>query len=195
MVSIKSFPSNTCDVLIPTNWDSFSVAINGHHGRWMIYWTILNLVMVLLETGQYFPVAFSVPLRFVSSSPGFTKFLNVMLELDGIERKSVVQFITGCSSLPPGGSYTLYSRRLHLFDWRCTFVFVGLANLRPRLAVARKVEADDNSYPSVNTCYHYLKLPDYSSEETLKVRLMTACKERGFYFNWTNSQRVMISLS
>ncbi|CAF1193643.1 unnamed protein product [Rotaria magnacalcarata] len=98
---------------------------------------------------------------FTRDSPGFTKFLNVMLELDGLERKSVVQFITGCSSLPPG----------------------GLANLRPRLAVARKVEADDNSYPSVNTCYHYLKLPDYSSQEILKIRLMTACKERGFYFN------------
>ncbi|CAF0944585.1 unnamed protein product [Adineta steineri] len=98
---------------------------------------------------------------FTRESPGFMKFLNVMMELDGVERKSVVQFITGCSSLPPG----------------------GLANLRPRLAVARKVEADDNSYPSVNTCYHYLKLPDYSNEEILKVRLMTACKERGFYFN------------
>lgn len=95
------------------------------------------------------------------SSPGFVKFLNVMLALDGLERKSVVQFITGCSSLPPG----------------------GLANLRPRLSVARKVEADDNSYPSVNTCYHYLKLPDYSTEDILKTRLMTACQERGFYFN------------
>ncbi|CAM4755870.1 unnamed protein product [Rotaria magnacalcarata] len=98
---------------------------------------------------------------FTRESVGFTKFLNVMLALDGLERKSVVQFITGCSSLPPG----------------------GLANLRPRLSVARKVEADDNSYPSVNTCYHYLKLPDYSSEDILKLRLMTACKERGFYFN------------
>ncbi|CAF1239989.1 unnamed protein product [Adineta ricciae] len=98
---------------------------------------------------------------FTRESPGFMKFLNVMMELDGMERKSVVQFITGCSSLPPG----------------------GLANLRPRLAVARKVEADDNSYPSVNTCYHYLKLPDYSNEDILKLRLMTACKERGFYFN------------
>ncbi|CAF2541147.1 unnamed protein product [Rotaria sp. Silwood2] len=93
---------------------------------------------------------------FTRESAGFTKFLNVMLALDGLERKSVVQFITGCSSLPPG----------------------GLANLRPRLSVARKVEADDNSYPSVNTCYHYLKLADYSSEEILKLRLMTACKER-----------------
>jgi len=40
---------------------------------------------------------------FLKFSPGFMKFLNVMLELDGLERKSVVQFITGCSSLPPGG--------------------------------------------------------------------------------------------
>ena len=62
-------------------------------------------------------------------------------------------------------------------------VHLGLANLRPRLSVARKVEADDNSYPSVNTCYHYLKLPDYSNEDILKLRLMTACQERGFYFN------------
>ncbi|CAF4517510.1 unnamed protein product, partial [Rotaria magnacalcarata] len=54
------------------------------------------------------------------------------------------------------------------------YIYLGLANLRPRLAVARKVEADDNSYPSVNTCYHYLKLPDYSSQEILKIRLMTA---------------------
>ena len=103
----------------------------------------------------------NLPPHACHSSPGFTKFLNVMLALDGFERKSVIQFITGCSSLPPG----------------------GLANLRPRLSVARKVEADDNSYPSVNTCYHYLKLPDYSSEEILKTRLMTACQERGFYFN------------
>jgi E3 ubiquitin-protein ligase HECTD1 len=101
-----------------------------------------------------------------------------MLALDGFERKSVVQFITGCSSLPPGGLYYLV-KRIFLYK----NFSLGLANLRPRLAVARKVEADDNSYPSVNTCYHYLKLPDYSNEEILKLRLMTACKERGFYFN------------
>lgn len=113
------------------------------------------------------------------SSPGFSKFLNVMLELDGMERKSVVQFVTGCSSLPPGGEFF---KSIDSY-FHSNVSFSGLSNLRPRLAVARKVEADDNSYPSVNTCYHYLKLPDYSSEAILKNRLMTACKERGFYFN------------
>ena len=105
-----------------------------------------------------------------------------MLELDGNERKSVVQFITGCSSLPPGGTLFIDLFSILTSKHKSLF-FLGLANLRPRLAVARKVEADDNSYPSVNTCYHYLKLPDYSSEKILKIRLMTACKERGFYFN------------
>ncbi len=75
--------------------------------------------------------------------------------------------------------FLFLNKKIFLYKHIC----LGLANLRPRLAVARKVEADDNSYPSVNTCYHYLKLPDYSSEEILKLRLMTACKERGFYFN------------
>jgi E3 ubiquitin-protein ligase HECTD1 len=102
-----------------------------------------------------------------------------MLALDGLERKSVVQFITGCSSLPPGGLYFACFTLIFYMKMNS----LGLANLRPRLSVARKVEADDNSYPSVNTCYHYLKLPDYSSEDILKLRLMTACKERGFYFN------------
>ena len=87
------------------------------------------------------------------------------------------------NSLPVARRYHLAVRFAHALSCSRTCLRLGLANLRPRLAVARKVEADDKSYPSVNTCYHYLKLPDYSSEEILKTRLMTACKERGFYFN------------
>lgn len=77
------------------------------------------------------------------------------------ERKGFLQFTTGCSSLPPG----------------------GLANLFPRLTVVRKVDATDNSYPSVNTCVHYLKLPDYSREEIMRERLLAATKEKGFHLN------------
>jgi hypothetical protein len=81
------------------------VEINGHHGHLMIYLIILNLVMVLHEKGLLkFRWFLFLGIIFIFS-PGFTKFLNVMLELDGLERKSVVQFITGCSSLPPGGLY------------------------------------------------------------------------------------------
>lgn len=94
-------------------------------------------------------------------SPGFQRFVNVLVAMSGAERKAFLQFTTGCSSLPPG----------------------GLANLHPRLTVVRKVDASDGSFPSVNTCAHYLKLPDYSSEALLRERLLAATREKGFHLN------------
>ncbi|XP_035704354.1 E3 ubiquitin-protein ligase HECTD1 [Folsomia candida] len=97
-------------------------------------------------------------LGYTKESPGFLKFVNVMVSFTSEERKSFLQFTTGCSSLPPG----------------------GLANLHPRLTIVRKVDAGEGSYPSVNTCVHYLKLPEYPSEEVLKERLLAATKEKMF---------------
>ncbi len=59
----------------------------------------------------------------------------------------------------------------------------GLANLYPRLTIVRKIDAGDGSYPSVNTCVHYLKLPDYSTEEVMRERLLMATREKGFHLN------------
>uniref|UniRef100_A0A1B0ANY5 E3 ubiquitin-protein ligase n=1 Tax=Glossina palpalis gambiensis TaxID=67801 RepID=A0A1B0ANY5_9MUSC len=100
-------------------------------------------------------------LGYSKDSPGFLRFVNVLMSMTGPERKAFLQFTTGCSSLPPG----------------------GLANLHPRLTVVRKVDAGDGSYPSVNTCVHYLKLPDYQTEDIMKERLLTATKEKGFHLN------------
>jgi len=100
-------------------------------------------------------------LGYTKDSPGFLRFVNVLANMQGDERKAFLQFTTGCSSLPPG----------------------GLANLHPRLTVVRKVDAGDGSFPSVNTCVHYLKLPDYSSEEVLRERLLAATMEKGFHLN------------
>lgn len=100
-------------------------------------------------------------LGYSRESPGFQRFVNVISCLSGDERKAFLQFTTGCSSLPPG----------------------GLANLQPRLTVVRKVDGNDKSFPSVNTCVHYLKLPEYSSEEILKNRLLSATMEKGFHLN------------
>jgi len=94
-------------------------------------------------------------------SPGFQRLVNVLLKMFAEERKAFLQFTTGCSSLPPG----------------------GLANLYPRLTVVRKVDAGVGSYPSVNTCVHYLKLPEYPSEEILRERLLAATREKGFHLN------------
>jgi len=100
-------------------------------------------------------------LGYTRESAGFQKFVNVLVGMTGVERKSFLQFTTGCSSLPPG----------------------GLANLHPRLTIVRKIDAGDGSFPSVNTCVHYLKLPDYSSEEVMKEKLMLATAEKGFHLN------------
>lgn len=100
-------------------------------------------------------------LGYNKDSPGFLRLVEVLVEMSCRERKAFLQFATGCSSLPPG----------------------GLANLHPRLTVVRKVDAGDGSYPSVNTCVHYLKLPEYSTKEVLRERLLAATNERGFHLN------------
>ena len=94
-------------------------------------------------------------------SETFHMFADVLEKMNGDQRKAFLRFTTGCSSLPPG----------------------GLSNLQPRLTVVRKVDCDDNAYPSVNTCLHYLKLPQYSSREVLKQRLLDATLQTGFYLN------------
>jgi E3 ubiquitin-protein ligase HECTD1 len=43
-------------------------------------------------------------LGYTKDSPGFLRFVNVLLGLTGPERKAFLQFTTGCSSLPPGKS-------------------------------------------------------------------------------------------
>jgi len=100
-------------------------------------------------------------LGYTRESPAFLKFVNVLVDFTDAERKAFLQFTTGCSSLPPG----------------------GLANLYPRLTIVRKIDAGDGSYPSVNTCVHYLKLPDYSTEEVMREKLLAATSEKGFHLN------------
>ncbi|KAI9537817.1 E3 ubiquitin-protein ligase HTD1, partial [Dissostichus eleginoides] len=100
-------------------------------------------------------------LGYTRDSPGFVRFVRVLCGMSSDERKAFLQFTTGCSTLPPG----------------------GLANLHPRLTIVRKVDATDSSYPSVNTCVHYLKLPEYSSEDIMRERLLAATMEKGFHLN------------
>uniref|UniRef100_A0AC34RA16 E3 ubiquitin-protein ligase n=1 Tax=Panagrolaimus sp. JU765 TaxID=591449 RepID=A0AC34RA16_9BILA len=98
---------------------------------------------------------------YTQESRTFRNFCQVLVEMNGHERKSFLQFATGCSSLPPG----------------------GLANLVPPLTIVRKGDCGDGAYPSVNTCVHYLKVPDYSSKEILKERLLSATLQKGFHLN------------
>jgi hypothetical protein len=48
-------------------------------------------------------LAFTEPkLGYTRDSPGFLRFVDVLCGMNAIERKSFLQFTTGCSSLPPG---------------------------------------------------------------------------------------------
>ena len=49
-------------------------------------------------------------LGYSKESPGFLRFVNVLVEMTGMERKAFLQFTTGCSSLPPGGLANLHPR-------------------------------------------------------------------------------------
>lgn len=128
-------------------------------------------------------------LGYSRDSPGFQRFVNVLVAMNAEERKAFLQFTTGCSSLPPGGLANLYPR----FDHSFREYVVGTCSYQSfsflRLTVVRKVDGGvsgsgvNGSYPSVNTCVHYLKLPEYDSEEILRERLLAATREKGFHLN------------
>ena len=100
----------------------------------------------------------------VHSAHGYTKnsttvqnLLKFMSDLQKEERRSFLEFVTGCPRLPLGG-------------------FKGL---HPPLTVVKKTMPgnQDEYLPSVMTCQNYLKLPDYSSYEVLARQLLYAMKE------------------
>ncbi|KAK9068485.1 hypothetical protein SSX86_012599 [Deinandra increscens subsp. villosa] len=94
---------------------------------------------------------------YTASSPPVLHFLEVIQEFDYEQQKAFVKFVTGAPRLPLG----------------------GLASLNPKLTIVRKhcdkvVDAD---LPSAMTCANYLKLPPYSSKETMKEKLLYAITE------------------
>lgn len=57
----------------------------------------------------------------------------------------------------------------------------GFRSLNPPLTIVRKTfestENPDDFLPSVMTCVNYLKLPDYSSIEIMREKLLIAARE------------------
>jgi E3 ubiquitin-protein ligase HECTD1 len=102
---------------------------------------------------------------YTAESPTFLHLVQVLAEMEERDRKDFLRFATGVRVLPPG----------------------GLKNLEPKLTVVRKhCDTDsDAHFPSANTCFHFLKLPEYSSKEILLSRLNTALQHGmdGFFFN------------
>jgi E3 ubiquitin-protein ligase TRIP12 len=92
------------------------------------------------------------------NSPQIGMLFDTILGFDEEERSLFLKFVTGSRSLPVG----------------------GLAALAPKLTIDSRVVDDgstDAAFPSVMTCAHYLKLPEYSSQEVLRERLIYAIHE------------------
>ncbi|KAI1141612.1 HECT-domain-containing protein [Hypoxylon sp. FL0543] len=85
--------------------------------------------------------------------------LQTMSELTPAQRRDFLQFTTGSPKLPIG----------------------GFKSLTPMFTVVCKPSeppySSDDYLPSVMTCVNYLKLPDYSSIESMRRQLFTAIRE------------------
>ncbi|GAA5894262.1 hypothetical protein JCM6882_007615 [Rhodosporidiobolus microsporus] len=91
---------------------------------------------------------------FTMDSRPVRDFLSVMAELSLQERREFLSFMTGSPRLPIG----------------------GFGALSPPLTIVRK-DGGDAVLPSVMTCVNFVKLPDYSSREVVKERILMAVRE------------------
>ncbi|CAN3372976.1 hypothetical protein DIURU_002866 [Diutina rugosa] len=95
---------------------------------------------------------------YTRDSRAITRLVQVLAELSLKERRAFLQFMTGSPKLPIG----------------------GFKALRPELTVVRKLPESgtaDDYLPSVMTCANYLKLPDYSSVEVMRSKLLQAIND------------------
>ncbi|XP_018119817.1 uncharacterized protein LOC414478 isoform X6 [Xenopus laevis] len=88
------------------------------------------------------------------------KFLfEILSSFDKEQQRLFLQFVTGSPRLPVG----------------------GFRSLNPPLTIVRKTfeatENPDDFLPSVMTCVNYLKLPDYSSIDVMREKLLMAARE------------------
>ena len=52
---------------------------------------------------------------------------------------------------------------------------LGFKNLKPQIKISRKESSNNNTdLPSANTCFHHLKLPNYTSVEMMREKIIFA---------------------
>jgi len=102
---------------------------------------------------------------YTRESRQYDDFVKYITELTGANRKVFISFITGSTNLP----------------------IDGFAALDPRITLVKRTASanPDSELPTVSTCQHYVKLPEYSSYEIMKERFDYASKEgsKNFHFN------------
>lgn len=96
---------------------------------------------------------------FSACSREVADLIEILSTFSADDRRTFLQWLTGSPRLPVG----------------------GFASLQPPLTVVRRQAESpltpDDYLPSVMTCVNYLKLPCYSSRDTMRARLETAMRE------------------
>jgi hypothetical protein len=103
---------------------------------------------------------------YTAQSPQIAYFYDVIVELPAPEQALFIKFVTGSDKLPIG----------------------GLKSLDPRISVAlRKIPgmAPDETFPTVMSCTNYFKLPEYSTKDVMREKLLVALHhgQEGFGFS------------
>lgn len=94
--------------------------------------------------------------------------MRYITELEVPDRRVFLNFLTGSNRLPAG----------------------GFAALEPKMTLVRRQQQFDlqidREYPTVNTCKHYVRMPQYDAYDTMKERLDEASRDgsNNFDFDW-----------
>lgn len=139
--------------------------------------------------------------RFCCVCSRAVRFLfEVLSSFDAEQQRLFLQFVTGSPRLPVGGEEPFLATE-YKPSGRCShvtclpslfFLFSGFRSLNPPLTIVRKTfestENPDDFLPSVMTCVNYLKLPDYSSIEIMREKLLIAAREgqQSFHLSWSH---------
>ncbi|OCT81100.1 E3 ubiquitin-protein ligase TRIP12 isoform X2 [Xenopus laevis] len=96
---------------------------------------------------------------YTHDSRAVKSLFEILSSFDKEQQRLFLQFVTGSPRLPVG----------------------GFRSLNPPLTIVRKTfeatENPDDFLPSVMTCVNYLKLPDYSSIDIMREKLLMAARE------------------
>ncbi|XP_063298363.1 E3 ubiquitin-protein ligase TRIP12 isoform X3 [Pelobates fuscus] len=96
---------------------------------------------------------------YTHDSRAVKSLFEILSSFDSEQQRLFLQFVTGSPRLPVG----------------------GFRSLNPPLTIVRKTfestENPDEFLPSVMTCVNYLKLPDYSSIDIMRQKLLIAARE------------------
>eukprot|EP01156_Anaeramoeba_ignava_P003146 Anaeramoba_ignava/a220_84.p1 GENE.a220_84~~a220_84.p1 ORF type:complete len:676 (-),score=223.52 a220_84:50-2050(-) len=126
------------------SFEEFDILINGCVEKWEPKMLMENIIC---EHG------------YTKSSEVVLYLLEFMSEMNALEQRQFLRFVTGSSSLPVG----------------------GIAKLVPHLTIVKQstkpFENPDDYLPTVMTCANYLKIPVYSSKSVLKQKFTIAFSE------------------